>query len=53
VLLQLAVIYVPIMQTAFRTVPLSFSDWAMIIPLASTTLIAMEITKYLEKRTHR
>lgn len=53
VLLQLAAIYVPIMQTAFRTVPLSFSDWAMIIPLASTTLIAMEITKYLEKRTHR
>ena len=53
VLLQLAAIYVPIMQTAFRTVPLSFFDWAMIIPLASTTLIAMEITKYLEKRTHR
>ena len=53
VLLQLAAIYVPIMQTAFRTVPLSFSDWAMIIPLASTTLIAMEITKYLEKRTHK
>jgi P-type Ca2+ transporter type 2C len=50
VLLQLAAIYVPIMQAAFRTVPLSFSDWAMIIPLASTTLIAMEITKYLEKR---
>ncbi len=52
VLLQLAVIYVPIMQTAFRTVPLSLSDWAMIIPLASTTLIAMEITKYLERKTH-
>jgi len=53
VLLQLAVIYIPIMQTAFRTVPLSLSDWEMIIPLASTTLIAMEITKYLERKTHR
>lgn len=53
VLLQLAAIYVPILQTAFRTVPLSLSDWGMIIPLASTTLIVMEIAKYLERRTHR
>ena len=53
ILLQLAAIYVPFMQVAFRTVPLSLSDWAMIIPLASTTLIAMEFTKYLEWRIHR
>ena len=53
VILQLAAIYVPFMQTAFRTVPLSLSDWAMIIPLASTTLIAMEFVKYLEWRSHR
>lgn len=53
VLLQLAAIYVPILQTAFQTVPLSLSDWGMIIPLASTTLIVMEITKYLEWRSHR
>lgn len=50
VLLQLAAVYIPIMQTAFRTVPLSLSDWGMIVPLASTTLIAMELTKYLERR---
>ncbi|MFA7036015.1 MAG: calcium-transporting P-type ATPase, PMR1-type, partial [Methanosarcina sp.] len=43
VLLQLAAIYVPVLQTAFRTVPLSLSDWGMIIPLASTTLIVMEV----------
>jgi Ca2+-transporting ATPase len=53
VLLQLVAIYVPIMQIAFQTVPLSLSDWAMIIPLASTTLIAMEFVKYLEWRIHR
>jgi len=53
VLLQLAAIYVPIMQIAFQTVPLSLSDWALIIPLASTTLIAMEFVKYLEWRIHR
>lgn len=50
VLLQLAAVYIPIMQTAFRTVPLSLSDWGMIVPLASTTLIAMELSKYLERR---
>lgn len=53
VLLQLAAIYVPILQTAFRTVPLSLSDWGMIIPLASTTFIVMEIAKYLERKAHR
>ena len=50
VLLQLAAIYIPIMQMAFRTVPLSLSDWGIIIPLASTTLIAMELMKYLEQK---
>ena len=53
VILQLAAIYIPIMQMAFRTVPLSLSDWAMIIPLASTTLIAMELVKYFEWREYR
>ncbi len=53
VLLQLAAIYIPIMQTAFRTVPLSLSDWGIIIPLASTTLIAMELAKYLEQKAIR
>jgi Ca2+-transporting ATPase len=53
VLLQLAAIYIPILQTAFRTVPLTLSDWGMIIPLASTTLIVMELIKYLEKKAIR
>ena len=53
VLLQLAAIYIPILQTAFRTVPLSLSDWGIIIPLASTTLIVMEFAKYLEQKVIR
>ncbi len=53
VILQLAAVYIPIMQTAFRTVPLSLSDWGMIIPLASTTLIVMEFTKYLERKIRK
>lgn len=46
IILQLVVIYVPFFQTAFRTVPLSLSDWGVILPLASTTLISMELVKY-------
>jgi Ca2+-transporting ATPase len=53
VILQLAAIYIPILQTAFRTVPLSVADWQMIIPLASTTLIVMEIAKFVEKRARK
>lgn len=50
VALQLMVIYVPFLQFAFRTVPLSLSEWGVILALASTTLISMEIIKYLNSR---
>lgn len=50
VILQLLVIYVPFLQIAFRTVPLSISEWGVILALASTTLISMEIVKYLRGR---
>ena len=46
VILQLMVIYVPFLQTAFRTVPLSLSEWGVVLALASTTLISMELVKY-------
>jgi Ca2+-transporting ATPase len=48
-ILQLIVIYVPFLQTAFRTVPLSLFEWGAVLALASTTLIFMEIAKYLFK----
>ena len=51
--LQLLVIYTPILQMAFRTVPLSLSDWGVILPLASTTLIAMELVKFLRARWYK
>jgi Ca2+-transporting ATPase len=50
VVLQLMVIYVPFLQFAFRTVPLSLSEWGVILALASTTLISMEIIKYLNSK---
>ena len=53
VILQLIVIYVPIFQKAFRTVPLSFFEWGIVLALASTTLISMEIVKYLYRRKLR
>nr|WP_329956819.1 calcium-translocating P-type ATPase, SERCA-type [Methanosarcina barkeri] len=51
IILQLVVIYVPFFQTAFRTVPLSLSDWGVILPLASTTLISMELIKYFSGKS--
>ena len=41
------VIYVPFLQTAFHTVPLSLLDWAIATGLASTLLIGMEIVKFV------
>jgi len=41
ILLQLAVIYVPFLQVAFRTVPLSIDKWGIAI-LAGGTLFAVE-----------
>ncbi|MCK4326853.1 MAG: calcium-translocating P-type ATPase, PMCA-type [Candidatus Diapherotrites archaeon] len=38
-LLQLAVIYVPFMNTLFGTVPLALDDWLLILPLSLTALL--------------
>ncbi|AAM07430.1 TPA: calcium-translocating P-type ATPase, SERCA-type [Methanosarcina acetivorans] len=52
VILQLLVVYTPFLQFAFRTVPLSLSELGIITALASTTLISMEIVKYLNARKY-
>ena len=41
VLLQIAVVYVPFLQTAFKTVPLTLSDWGIVV-LAAGGLFALE-----------
>lgn len=43
--LQLLVVYIPGMQYIFKTVPLSTSDWAMIVVISSSILIIDEIRK--------
>jgi len=45
-LLMIAAIYVPFLQVAFETVPLTFSDWMIIVPVALTVFIAVEIAKF-------
>jgi Ca2+-transporting ATPase len=50
--LQLAVVYVPFLSGAFRTVPLE-GEWLFIIPLAMLGLIVNEAAKLIGNRRHR
>jgi len=50
ILLQLLVIYAPMLNGPFKTVPLGLVDWAIIMLLASTTLIFVETAKFLESK---
>ena len=45
ILLQIAVVYVPFLQKAFSTVPLSASDWARCLLVGSSVLWITEVTK--------
>lgn len=50
ILLQLLVIYAPFLNTSFSTVQLGLADWAIILPLAATTLVIVEVAKYVESK---
>ncbi len=50
IVLQLAVIYVPFLATAFSTTPLNGEDWLMTIGAASAVLWADEIRKLIKRR---
>ena len=47
VLLQVAVVYVPLLQRAFGTVPLSAIDWVRSVAVASSVLWLTEVKKAL------
>ena len=49
-IIQLAVIYLPPLQSIFKTVPLSLNDWMIILIVSSTAFFAMEIEKILRRR---
>ena len=44
-LLLLAVIYLPFLQTFFNTIPLTFWDWLTLVPAMTLASIAAELTK--------
>jgi Ca2+-transporting ATPase len=47
VLLQMAVVYLPFMQIAFHTVPLSLAQWGIIIGIAGSIFITEELRKVI------
>ncbi|HSR48656.1 MAG TPA: cation-translocating P-type ATPase [Anaerolineales bacterium] len=48
--LLLAVVYLPFLQSAFDTVPLTAEHWAEILPLLFIPAIVAEITKWFQRR---
>jgi Ca2+-transporting ATPase len=50
VLLQIAVIYVPFMQTAFKTVPLTLTQWGIVIGIAASVFVIEELRKVIFPR---
>ena len=49
----LVVIYVPFLNTIFKTVPLGWAQWLEILPLLLVPSIAAEVTKYFLGRRQR
>ncbi len=47
---HILVIYVPFLQTAFHTVPLSLFDWAVTTCVAATLLVVVELIKLAATR---
>jgi Ca2+-transporting ATPase len=51
--LQMAVIYVPVLQQAFSTVSLRFGDWLYCAAVASSVLWLRELSKVVTRLTSR
>ncbi|OGO12614.1 MAG: hypothetical protein A2Z66_07615 [Chloroflexi bacterium RBG_13_66_10] len=49
-ILLLAVVYVPILQPVFNTVPLGIAQWELMLPLLFVPAVAAEETKWLVSR---
>jgi Ca2+-transporting ATPase len=50
---HMLVVYVPFLQTAFHTVPLSLVDWLIATGVSASLLVAMEIAKVFLRRRDR
>ena len=53
VLLQMMVVYVPFFQDIFRTTALPLEDWYVIVPMALSVFVIMEIVKFVRMRTRK
>ena len=51
--MHVLVIYLPFLQTAFHTVPLSPLDWVIATGVAATLLIGMELVKFMLRMERR
>ncbi len=51
--LQLLVVYNPLMQKLLRTVPLTISEWLVIISIAASIIFVEEIRKLFGSRLHK
>ena len=47
IFLQILAVYTPFLQSILRTVPLSLTEWLMIIPVAASIVAVEEARKYL------
>lgn len=47
--LQLLAVYNPFMQNVLHTVPLSVSEWLLILPVAASIVVAEEVRKFLQR----
>jgi Ca2+-transporting ATPase len=46
-ILLLSVVYVPFLQSVFDTVPLTWTQWELILPLLAVPAIVAEVTKWV------
>jgi Ca2+-transporting ATPase len=51
--LQLAVVYVPVLQAAFSTTALGFTDWLLCAAVASSVVWLRELDKLIHRLRHR
>jgi P-type Ca2+ transporter type 2C len=47
--LQLAAVYVPFLQTVLRTVPLSLSDWGLVLSFSLLPIVVVEAVKAVQR----
>jgi Ca2+-transporting ATPase len=48
--LQMIILYVPFMRELFKTVPLSFCDWAFVVLVTAPIILLEEVRKWLAHR---